>query len=454
MQNRKQLDLTVGSIWKQLLLFFLPIFAGTFFQQLYTTVDAMIVGRWVGTTALAAVGGATGSIINLLVGFFVGLSSGASVILSQFYGANRKQEMSAAVHTAMAMALLFGLLLTAVGLPLSPVMLGWMSTPAEVLADAAVYLRISFSGMIPMLVYNVGSALLRAVGDSRRPLYFLIAACLTNILLDVVLVAWLGWGVAGAAAATVISQVFSAVLTVAALCCAQEDCRLELRRIRLHTKLLRSITAIGLPAGLQSVLFALSNVIIQGCVNGFGTKVMAAWTTYGKQDCFFWMVVSSLGIAITTFSGQNYGAGKLQRLRKGIRVCLVLGFASSILIGALMLLLQRPIYGIFTQDEEVMAYGFRMNRVLVPLYWTYLCVEIFSGALRGVGDTVVPTLLTLVGCCVLRVIWVLGLCPIYHTLEFLLWSYPLTWTLTSLMYLVYYYKGSKLSRRKVKPREA
>ncbi|MGN0990479.1 MAG: MATE family efflux transporter, partial [Candidatus Ventricola sp.] len=281
--------ITEGVIWKQLLLFFFPIVLGTFFQQLYNTADAIIVGKAVGKEALAAVGGSTGTLINLLVGFFVGLASGASVIIAQLFGARRAQDVSRAVHTTMAMALSSGALLTVVGLLFSSTVLEWMGTPQEVMTYALPYLSIYFLGMIPQLVYNIGSGVLRAVGDSRRPMLFLICAALTNIVLDVILVLGLELGVRGAAIATVLSQVVSAVLILVSLCHAQPVYRLSFGKIRFHGDMLRRIVRIGLPAGLQSVMYSLSNLIIQASVNGFGTDVMAAWTAYGKIDGLYWM---------------------------------------------------------------------------------------------------------------------------------------------------------------------
>ena len=277
-------SITEGVIWKQLLLFFFPIVLGTFFQQLYNTADAIIVGKAVGKEALAAVGGSTGTLINLLVGFFVGLASGASVIIAQLFGARRAQDVSRAVHTTIALALSSGALLTAVGLLCAGGILELMGTPQEVMAYALPYLNIYFLGMIPQLVYNIGSGVLRAVGDSRRPMLFLICAALTNIVLDILLVLGLNLGVRGAAIATVLSQVVSAVLILVSLCHAQPVYRLHFRRIRFHGDMLARIVRIGLPAGLQSVMYSLSNMIIQASVNGFGTDVMAAWTAYGKID--------------------------------------------------------------------------------------------------------------------------------------------------------------------------
>lgn len=334
-----QNSITEGVIWRNLLTFFFPILLGTFFQQLYNTADAIIVGKFVGKEALAAVGGATGNLINLVVGFFVGLSSGATVILSQFFGGRRDQEVSHTVHTAAAFALSAGLMLTVLGVAFSPAILSMMGTPPDVMAHAVTYIRIYFLGMIPSLIYNIGSAILRAVGDSRRPLFFLMSACMVNILLDIVLVLGLEMGVAGAALATILSQTVSAALVIVTLMRTPLSYRLEPKKIRFYGYLLQRIVRIGLPAGLQSVMYSLSNVIIQASVNGFGTDVLAAWTAYGKMDGLFWMMVNAFGISITTFVGQNFGAGQYDRVRKSVRVCLGMTTLATLAMSAVMLLL-------------------------------------------------------------------------------------------------------------------
>ena len=438
--------ITEGVIWKQLLLFFFPIVLGTFFQQLYNTADAIIVGKAVGKEALAAVGGSTGTLINLLVGFFVGLASGASVIIAQLFGARKAQDVSRAVHTTIALALASGALLTAVGLLGAGGILELMGTPQEVMAYALPYLNIYFLGMIPQLVYNIGSGVLRAVGDSRRPMLFLICAALTNIVLDILLVLGLEMGVRGAAIATVLSQVVSAVLILVSLCHAQPVYRLHFRRIRFHGDMLARIVRIGLPAGLQSVMYSLSNMIIQASVNGFGTDVMAAWTAYGKIDGLYWMMISAFGVSITTFAGQNFGARRYDRMRRSVRVCLGMAAGVTVFMTALILAVGRPMLGMFTDDAHVVETGMSIIRLIVPTWITYLCIEILSGAMRGAGDSLMPTLMTLTGVCLMRVFWVTVVVPRMHQLPVLMLSYPITWVITSCMFIVYYLRGRWLDR--------
>ena len=436
--------ITEGVIWKQLLLFFFPILFGTLFQQLYNAADAVIVGRFVGKEALSAVGGGTGTVINLLVGFFVGLSSGASVVISQYYGAKKEELVAYAVHTAMAFSILGGFVLMVGGILTAPAILTAMDTPADVLDPAILYIRIYYIGTIGNLIYNVGAGILRAVGDSRRPLYFLIASCFTNILLDLLLIVCFDLGVAGAAIATIGSQALSAVLVILVLVRVKDMHRLELRRIRIDRKMLRRIVRIGFPAGLQSVMYSLSNIIIQAAINGLGTDTVAAWTVYGKMDALCWMTISSFGIAITTFAGQNYGAGKMDRVRKGIGSCLAMCFASTIVISILLNIGGHILYSFFTSDPEVLRIGMQIVHFLVPTFFTYVCVEVLSGALRGVGDCWVPTLICLSGICLIRILWIMLVVPLRTDVYTVTFSYPLTWTITSVLFIVYYYFFSKI----------
>lgn len=436
----KENQIIHGVIWKQLLLFFFPIVLGTFFQQIYNTADAIVVGRFVGTEALAAVGGSTSQIINLIVGFFVGLSSGATVVISQYYGAHDRENLSKALHTAFAFSLVGSVVITTVGLICSPILLRVMNTTEEVIGPSATYLRIYFGGILFVFIYNIGSSILRAVGDSRRPLYYLIVCCIINIVLDIVLVVGLGMGVAGAAIATVFAQGVSAVLVVMALCRSTDLFRLEIRKIRFHREALELLIKIGLPAGLQSVMYSFSNVIIQTALNAFGTNTMAAWTACGKIDSFFWMVINAFGISITTFVGQNYGARKFGRMRKSVRICIAMAVGASISISAIFILFGRYVYQLFTTDAAVVEIGMHMITMMAPAYAIYVFIEIYSGALRGTGDVLVPMLMTCGGVCVLRILWMMFAVPLKPVIDTIIYSYPISWTLTALMFIFYYRK--------------
>lgn len=431
-------SITEGVIWKQLLLFFFPLLFGTFFQQLYNTVDAVVVGQYVGKEALAAVGGGAAMIINIFVGFFVGISAGATVTISQFFGGGRFKEVNEAVHTAIALAVAAGLVIMVIGLIGSPRALVWMGTPEETMVDSVLYIRIFFCGMVGNLIYNMGSGILRAMGDSKRPLYFLMVSCLSNVVLDILFVVGLKMGVAGAAIATILSQLLSAVLVCAALRRLPEEYRLQLRKVRFHGWVLKRIIAIGLPAGFQSLMYSLSNALIQASVNSFGTDTVAAWTAYGKIDALFWMVINAFGISVTTFVGQNYGAGLYQRVRKGVRQCLLMTAGFTVFIIVLIIPAGEVLFRLFTKDTEVITIGIMMMRFLVPTFITYICIEIYSGALRGMGDALVPMLLTCGGICGLRVLWLFLAVPRWNSMQTVMLSYPITWVTTSLLFLIYY----------------
>ena len=447
----KENRITEGSIFGQLLLFFFPILFGTFFQQLYNTADAMVVGRFVGKQALAAVGGSTSTLINLLVGFFVGLSSGATVVISQFYGARKADKVHWAVHTSIAFSVIGGIIFMIVGLVGSPWALEAMKTPEDVMGHAVVYIRIYFLGIIVNLVYNMGAGILRAVGDSRRPLYFLIASCFTNIILDVLLVAVLRMGVAGAALATITSQLLSAVLVVRALMKTDDMYKLEWKKVRIDQRMLQRIVRIGIPAGMQSVMYNISNVIIQAGVNTLGTDNVTAWATYGKVDGLYWMMINALGISATTFVGQNFGAGRLDRVRKGAGACMVIGVVLTASVGAVLYNGGHLLVELFTTDLQVQAISMDLLYFMVPTFITYIAIEILSGTLRGVGDAWMPLVITGIGVCAVRVLWIMLVLPHYHTIIGAAFCYPLTWSLTTVAFVIYYYFFSSLRRWKLKP---
>lgn len=438
MEQNKILE---GGLYKNIMLFFLPIWFGTFFQQLYNTVDAVIVGNFVGKAALAAVGGPTGTIINLLVNFFVGISSGAGVVIAMYYGSRNVEGTDKAIHTAVAISVAGGLILMAIGIPFSPLFLEWMGTPADILEQATVYIRIYFFGAVFNLVYNIGSGILRAMGDSKKPLYFLIVASIVNIILDVVFVVFMDMGVAGVGLATIIAQFSSAMLVIATLKGLPEDIMLMWNKVKLNKAMCGEIFKIGIPNGIQSIAFSISNIAIMSSINAFGTDTVAAWTAYGKIDAMFWMTVGSFGIATTTFVGQNFGAKNFDRVKKSVRACNVLSLIASVTLSAVLLTCYPFLYRIFTQDAAVIEIGATMIKVMVPLYFTFVFIENFSGAMRGVGHSIAPTILTIMGICVFRVIWILFVLPTNNTLVTAIISYPISWSLTAIIFTVYYMSG-------------
>ena len=435
--------ITEGVIWKGLLAFFFPIMLGTLFQQLYNTVDTVIVGQFVGTQALAAVGGSAAQILNLIIGFFVGVSSGATVIVSQYFGAHDDDGVHRAVHTAMALAVIGGAIMTVLGLVLAPTLLRWMDTPVDTMEDSTLYLRIVFLAMIPGMIYNVGASIQRAVGDSRRPLYFLIICCLVNVALDLLFVVGMKMGVAGVAVATAIAQIVSAVLTCGSLGRAKGNYRLELRKVRADARLLGETVRIGLPTGLQSVMYALSNMIITATINGFGTNTVAAWVALGKVDGMFWMILNAFGVSIMTFVGQNYGARRYDRVHRSLRVCIGLSLGASWLFSALFLIFGRSVYRLFTTEEAVLEIAVKMMLYMAPCYWLFVPIELLSGALRGMGDTLIPTMITAAGICVLRVVWMFTVVPVWHEIFAITVSYPISWILTAGAFIIYYNHAKK-----------
>lgn len=439
-----------GSIFGQLLLFFFPILFGTFFQQLYNTADAMVVGRFVGKQALAAVGGSTSTLINLLVGFFIGLSSGATVVISQYYGAGKADKVHWAVHTSVAFSVVGGLVMMVVGIACAHPALVAMKTPDDVMGHSMVYLRIYFIGTVANLLYNMGAGILRAVGDSKRPLYFLIISCFINIALDLFFVAYLKIGVAGAALATILSQCISAAMVMVCLMRTKDIYQLVWKAVRIDRRMLRRIVRIGFPAGMQSIMYNVSNVIIQTGVNTLGTDNVTAWATYGKVDGLFWMMISALGISATTFVGQNYGAGRMDRVRKGTSVCMGIGVLLTTIVGVVLYTGGYLLVDLFTEDAEVRRISMELVRFMVPTFITYIAIEVLSGTLRGVGDAWMPLVITGVGICAVRVLWIIVALPVRPHILTAAFSYPLTWTITSLAFVVYYYCFSRLKRFNLK----
>lgn len=311
------------------------------------------------------------------------------------------------------------------------------------MADSTTYLRIYFAGIVFLFIFNIGSGILRAVGDSKRPLYYLIVCCVVNIILDILFVVTFHMGVAGVAVATVISQAISAVLVTRKLMSHEHVLKLNLREIRISRPMLRAQLRIGLPTGFHTIMFSLSNIIIQAALNQFSTATVAAWSVYGKLDALFWMASSAFGVAITTFVGQNYGAGKTERIHKSVKVCLGMDFIASAVMVLFMYYTRTFLFGIFTTDPEVIRIGSDMLALIMPCYMFYVFIEVLSGALRGVGDVVIPLIITLGGTCILRIVWVIG-CMLFHpTVEAIIFSYPVTWILCAILFILYYWRKKK-----------
>jgi len=447
--HTEQNDLTSGSVWKKLVLFFIPIAAGTIIQQLYNAVDGLIVGRFVGTNALAAVGGSSAQIINVLVGFFVALTAGASVVIGQIYGAGKKEDLNSAIGNAVTALALFGVLLGVFGYLASPWLLRLLRTPEETIPGAVLYLRIYFLGVPFVMILNMESSILRALGDSFHPFLYMVAGCILNILLDLLFVVAFGWGIAGVAIATVAAQLLNAGLLTAQLFRGTRAWRLQVKHLRLKGVYLINMLRLGIPSGLQSSMYSISNVIIQVAVNSLGTLVVASWAMSGKTDGIFWAVSNAMGAAITGFIAQNHGAGRTDRVKQCVRQGLLLAYSVTIGISAFLMLLGIPMLRILTPDEAVVKTTYEIMTYFVPFYFTWVPVEVLSAVLRGVGDAVVPVVIIGIGVCLFRVVWIATVFAHYGTLFSLCLSYTVSWVITSIALFIYYKKGRWMNRRRL-----
>lgn len=437
-------DLTTGVVWKKLMGFFFPVLFGLLFQQFYNTADAVIVGTFIGDEALAAVGGSATALTNLVVGFFTGLNSGASVMISQRFGAGDDEGLNKVLHTAVVFCCAMGLLLSVCGYVFTPAVLRLMGTPEDILDDSALYLRIYLCGAIPLLMYNLFQGTLQGVGDSKRPLRYLIISCILNIVLDTLFVAWLKMGVAGVGIASVISMVVCMLMALVHLMRVDGPHRIRIRDLRVDWLSLKRILKIGLPSGLQSSLYGISNVIIQSAVNSFGTLAVAAWTASSKLDGFYWSTSNSFGITICAFAGQCYGAGKTDRMKQATRTCMKIALVVTILLSTLLLLIALPAYGIFVSDPGVIDSAVEMMIYIVPTYFVWTFIEVLSGTFRGVGDTFRPMIITMTGTCGIRVLWMLLVVPVWHTIMAVCLVYGISWVITAIAFILYYRSGKWL----------
>ena len=441
----KTVNLTEGSITKSIVEFTIPILLTNLLQQLYNSIDSAVLGQFCGDDALAAVG-STGALINVLIGFFLGLATGAGILYAMYYGAGDHKSLKKLIDSSIVLSLAIGAVMTVVGVVFTRGLLGLMSMPPEALDLSEVYLRIYMSGTIITLIYNVGAGLIRAEGDSVRPLIYLAIGGVGNLVMDIVAVAWLGMGVAGAAWATVLAQSITAVLVLIRLCRLNPDYALRPLHMKPDRVVLRDVIAISVPCGLQSSMYNISNLLVQIKVNTFGTIAMAGVTAYGKIDAFIYMPMAALSLAISTFVGQNIGAGKYGRMRKAIRVCLVLCLASYLVIGGIVLAFFDPLMHIFTDDEQAVALGRVFLGYVLPTVWIYSFIDIFSGAIRGSGQATQVTVISALTICVFRIVWIELLLPVYNDIRVVFLCYPTSWGLCTAALLWYYFRRSSLRR--------
>ena len=447
--RKKTRDMTQGAIWKHLLAFALPLMVGNLFQQLYNTVDSIVVGQFVSKQALAAVGSTT-SIINMLVGFFSGVSVGAGVVISQRFGAKDPEGVHRAVHTTISLTLIIGLVGTLVGIFLAPVMLTLMKTPADVFVEAKAYLQIYFGGISGLMLYNMGSGILRAVGDSRRPLYFLMFSSCVNIVLDLVFVLGFRMGVEGVAYATIIAQFASAALIYLTLYRTHDVHRFQPSKLRIDGEMVRRIIRVGLPSGLQQALTSFSNVFVQSYINSFGTNCVAGWSCYHRIDQFILLPMQSISMASTTFVGQNIGHRDLERTEKGIRTAVLLSIVVTGILITLVFIFCVPLIKIFNDDPAVLEYGKTFIRLISPFYLIICFNQIYAGALRGAGEAKAPMFIMLFSFVLFRQIYLaVGTqFPALNNPWFVGLGYPAGWAMCSTLQLTYYYKSKWRERCK------
>ena len=444
---KKMKTMTEGVIWKEILFFAIPLILGNLFQQLYNTVDSIIVGNYVGSNALAAVG-SSGAIINLLIGFCIGASTGAGVVISQFYGAKNTEGVRKAVHTTMAIALVAGVLLTVIGITVTPSMLRLMGTPDKVFEQSVIYLQVYFGGSLFSVVYNMSAGILNAVGNSRRSLVYLMIAAISNIFLDLIMVVGLKLGIVGAALATDISQLISCIFIWGFLIRSEDVYKLKIKEIRCYDHLLSKIIRIGIPTGIQNIVISLSNLIVQASVNSFGATVMAGFAAYIKIDGFNILPVLSISMAATTFAGQNIGAGKADRVRKGMYISTAMGAGYSVITGIVLLIFAPQVIGVFTTNHKVVEYGVYIMKYFCPFYWMLGILHVLGGTIRGTGKTMQAMIVFLVSLCGFRVMWIAGTMAWAKSLGHVMMCYPTSWLLGMLLMLLYVWKGNWMVLRK------
>lgn len=433
-------DMTTGSIWKRMVSFAVPVFLGNLCQQLYNTVDSVIVGKFVGKQALAAVA-SSGNLIFMMTGFFMGLFIGAGIVIAQYFGARNYEKVRSAVHTDIAFALCCGVLLTLLGVFFTPTILTWMRTPADVLSTSILYFRLYFLGSLATILYNAGMGILQAVGDSRSPLYYLVISSVVNVALDLLFVGAMDMGVAGAAVATVISQVVSAVLCIIKLTRSDGPYRLEIKRIGFDLPLLKKITSQGIPSGVQNSIIAIANVVVQSNINTFGSDAMAGCGSYSKVEGFVFLPITAFAMALTTFIGQNLGAGQFDRAKQGARIGILCSMAMAELIGVALFFLAPYAMQLFNDDPAVVAIGVRQSHIEALFFCFLAFAHGVSAVLRGAGRAQVP-MYTMLGCwCILRVSYITLALKVWPDIATIFWAYPITWSVSCVVFLIYYLKA-------------
>lgn len=430
-----EIDMCDGPLLGKILLFAIPLMLSSILQLLFNAADMIVAGRYAGSASLAAIG-STSALINLLINIFIGLSVGANVQVARFYGAKREKDVSETVHTAVLLSLISGIIMAVIGFFAARPLLLLMGTPEDVLPLSVSYMKIIFIGMPAMLAYNFGSSILRAIGDTRRPLYFLLTAGIINVILNLFFIIQLHMGVAGVATATSISQAVSAVLV---LNCLRENkgmCHLDLHKLRIHKDKLIHIATVGLPAGFQGALFSASNVLIQSSVNSFGSIAMAGNTASGNLEGFIYNAMNALYQTSLSFTSQNYGAKKYDRIKRILLLCQACVVTVGVVMGFSAVFFGKQLLGIYSSDPEVISYGILRLSIICTTYFICGMMDTMVGSLRGIGYSVMPMIVSLLGACVFRIIWIFTIFQVNHTLSTLYISYPVSWSITFAVHLI------------------
>nr|WP_307992379.1 MATE family efflux transporter [uncultured Niameybacter sp.] len=444
MQSNAML-MTEGSIYKKIIKFALPIFFGNLFQQLYNIVDSLIVGNFLGKEALAAIS-STGSLIFLLVGLVGGVFSGAGVVISRYFGAGNTEEVERAIHTTIGFGLIAGTILTILGTILAPQILTLMGTPESVLPNAVIYVRIYFAGVLTIVMYNTASGIFQAVGDSKHPLYFLIIAAITNVILDLLFVVVFNMGIGGAAIATVIAQAVSSILAFRYLMRTTDVYRVSFKKVAIHIDMLKQILQMGIPSGIQNSVIALANMVVQTNINSFDAVAVAGCGAYSKIEGFVFIPITSFAMSMTVFIGQNLGAGKYERVRKGTYFGIAVSTILAEVIGILFFITAPTLVALFNNDPEVIAYGTLQARTIALFFFLLAFSHCAAGILRGAGKSIIPMMVMLACWCVVRVIYVTVTIHFIPSIQVIFWAYPLTWSLSSIIFFIYYLKSDWLRK--------
>ncbi|MDO4846532.1 MAG: MATE family efflux transporter [Clostridiaceae bacterium] len=434
-QNKSVNLMTEGSIYSKIIKFAIPIFIGQLFQQLYNTVDSLIVGNMIGRTALAAVS-STGTLVFLVIGFFFGFSIGAGIVISKYIGAKDDEKTTMSVHTAVAMGIILSALITFLGVCFSPFMLRLIDTPGDVFGEASAYLRVYFAGCTGLIMYNTLVGILQASGDSKHPLMYLIISSVTNVFLDVFFIGVFKMGVEGAALATILSQFLSMFLSLRRLMKSDEVIKIELKKVRLHAPIVREIIKFGLPTALQNCIIDVANILIQSYVNSFGSLAMAGIGAYVKVEGFAFLPVTSFSLAMSTYISQNLGAGKKDRMRKGIAFGLLCTVILIELIGVVIFIAAPNLISAFNSEPEVVYYGVMRARVTALFFFLMGFSNVTASIMRGVGKPIIPTVVMLVCWCAVRVLVFTTIGQVYHDIRLTCWIYPITWGLSTVVYTI------------------